>query len=101
MRRGLGAVTLLTLLVPAAAVAHEPRSGRITGFVATVAAVRPNVVGVEARIVLGDQLHVSNLTGTPVEILDRAGDPFIRIPAGASRAWHDPRVVGQIGRAHV
>jgi hypothetical protein len=92
---GLAAVALVGMLWTAGAWAHEPGSGSETGFVATVAAVRPNVVGVEARIVLGDELHVSNLTRTPLEILDRAGDPFVRIPPGASRAWHDPRVVGR------
>jgi hypothetical protein len=97
MTRGLAAVTLLALLVPAATFAHEPGSGRITGFVATVSAVRPNVVGLQARIVLGDQLQVTNLSGKRVEILDRAGRPFIRIPAGGSRAWHDPRVVARDG----
>lgn len=43
---------------------------------------------------LGDQLHVTNLTTKPVEIFDGAGKPFIRIPTGANRTWHDPRVVG-------
>jgi hypothetical protein len=57
--------------------------------------MRPQVVGVQAQIVLGDQLHIRNLSRRPVEILDRAGKPFIRIPAGGNHAWHDARVVGQ------
>jgi hypothetical protein len=60
-----------------------------------VASVRPNVVGLQARVVLGDQLQVTNLSPRPVVILDRGGGPFIRIAAGESRAWHDPRVVGR------
>jgi hypothetical protein len=63
--------------------------------VATVASIRPNVVGLQARVVFGDQLQVTNLSRRQVEILDRAGKPFIRIPTGANRAWHDPRVVGR------
>jgi hypothetical protein len=69
--------------------------GKPTGFVATVASVRPNVVGLQARVVFGDQLQVTNLSRRQVEILDRAGKPFIRIPSGSNRAWHDPRVVGR------
>jgi hypothetical protein len=85
----------LVLLVPPAASAHETGGAKITGFVATVSSVRPNTVGLQARIVFGDQLHVTNLSGKPVEILDRAGKRFISIPTGSNRAWHDPRVVGR------
>jgi hypothetical protein len=83
------------VLSPTAAGAHEIGTGRPTGFVATVASIRPQVVGVQAQIVLGDQLHLRNLSRRPVEILDRSGKPFIRIPAGGNHAWHDARVIGQ------
>ena len=64
-----------------------------TGYVATVSGVEPNVVGVSAMTVLGDQVLVRNLTQSPVVILDRQGRPLIRIGAGKSRSWHDGRVV--------
>jgi hypothetical protein len=58
-----------------------------------VSGVQPNVVGVSATTVLGDQVLVRNLTQTPVVIFDRRGRPFIRIGTGKSRSWHDARVV--------
>lgn len=94
MTRFVASLALVGLLAPPLAGAHEIGTGMPTGFVATVSAVRPNVVGLEARVVLGDQLSVRNLSGKPVEILDRGGKPFLQIPTGSSRAWHDPRVVG-------
>jgi hypothetical protein len=93
--RIVAAVVLGVLALPLPARAHETGTGTPTGFVATVAAVEPNVVGLQARIVLGDQLLITNLSRNRVEILDRTGKPFIGIPAGGSRAWHDARVVGQ------
>ena len=95
MTRIVGAAVVAALVAPAAAGAHEPGVGTSTGFVATVSAVEPNVVGLQARVVLGDQLLVTNLTDKRVELLDRAGKPFIRIPSGSSRAWHDRRIVGR------
>jgi hypothetical protein len=58
-----------------------------------VSGVQPNVVGVSAATVLGDQVLVRNLTPTQVVILDPRGRPFIRIGTGKSRSWHDGRVV--------
>jgi hypothetical protein len=63
------------------------------GYVATVSAIEPRILGVGARIVVGDQVLVTNLSRVPVVILDPMGRPFIRIPSGKSRAWHDVRVV--------
>ncbi len=84
---------VLALALPGAAAAHELPGGKPEGYVATVSAIEPNVVGLQARTVLGDQVLVSNLTRGAVVILDEQGRPFIRIPSGGSRAWHDPRVV--------
>jgi hypothetical protein len=95
MKQALAAAALLAVLLPVAASAHEIGTGRPTGFVATVASIRPNVLGVQAQVVLGDQLSIRNLSRGPVEILDRAGAPLIRIPPGGTRAWHDARVVGE------
>jgi hypothetical protein len=44
--------------------------------------------------VLGDQLGVANATGKRVVILGRAGKPVVRIPSGATRTWHDGRLLG-------
>jgi hypothetical protein len=43
--------------------------------------------------VLGDQVLLSNLSRTPVVILDPTGRPFIQVPSGKSHTWHDTRVV--------
>jgi hypothetical protein len=93
--RVAAAFALLALAAPLIASAHEPGAPTVTGFVATVSAVEPLVVGVDARVVFGDQLLVTNRTSTLVEILDRSGTPFIRIASGKSRTWHDDRIVGQ------
>ena len=95
MKQAVATAALLALLVPSTGGAHEIGTGRPTGFVATVASIRPNVLGVQAQVVLGDQLSVRNLSMRPVEILDRRGSPLIRIPPGGTRAWHDARVVGE------
>jgi hypothetical protein len=86
-------LALLALAAPKPAVAHEPGAPTRTGFVATVSAIEPNVLGVQARTVRGDQVLVSNLSRDAVLILDAMGRPFIRIPSGKSRAWHDARIV--------
>jgi hypothetical protein len=59
----------------------------------TVSAIEPNVLGLRARGVLGDQILLSNLTRAPVVILDPTGRPFIRVASGKSHTWHDTRVV--------
>jgi hypothetical protein len=86
-------VTLLALAAPLPAAAHEPGAPTHTGYVVTVSAIEPNVLGLRARGVLGDQILLSNLSPDPVSILDREGQPFIRVPSGKSHTWHDPRVV--------
>ncbi|MGH3080020.1 MAG: hypothetical protein ACRDNH_02650 [Gaiellaceae bacterium] len=58
-----------------------------------MSAIEPNVLGLRARGVLGDQILLSNLSATPVVIHDPAGRRFIRVPAGKTRTWHDMRVV--------
>jgi hypothetical protein len=95
VRRLVGAFALLALAAPLPAAAHEPGAPTMSGFVATVSNVEPNVVGLSARVVLGDQLLVTNRSNRTVEILDRSGRPFIRIASGKSRAWHDERIVGR------
>jgi hypothetical protein len=43
--------------------------------------------------VLGDQILLSNLSPTPLVILDSRGRPFIRVGSGKTHTWHDARVV--------
>jgi hypothetical protein len=87
------AAALLALAAPLPAAAHEPGAPTLSGYVATVSAIEPAVLGLRARAVAGDQVVLSNLSRGPVVILDPAGEPFIRIASGSSRAWHDTRVV--------
>jgi hypothetical protein len=84
---------LSVLAVAAPARAHGPASPQVGAFVATVSSIDPNVVGLEARVILYDELVVANRTLGPVVILDSGGRVLRRIPSGDSFAWHDPRVV--------
>lgn len=110
--RGLFVLAAVVVLVPAgAAFAHGPHGVNGTGYVASVNVVDPQVLGLEAKVILDDQLLVSNLTRKQLQILDRRGRPFIRFRStgverlldgewrrmntGAAYAWHDSRVVGR------
>jgi hypothetical protein len=42
---------------------------------------------------MGDQILLSNLSPTRVVVLDPKGRPFVRVPSGESRTWHDRRVI--------
>jgi hypothetical protein len=109
--RGLLVLAAVVAVVPAgSAFAHGPHGVDGTGYVASVNVVDPQILGLEAKVILDDQLLVSNLTQKPLEILDRRGRPFIRfrptgverlqdgrwrlMNTGAAYAWHDSRVVG-------
>ena len=110
MRRAAASAALAALALAGSAAGHGP--GPIgTGYIARVDYVKPVVLGLDARVVGGDQLRVTNLTRSPVEILDGGGRPFIRfrpngvqrltsgewrrMTTGSSYAWHDDRVVGR------
>jgi hypothetical protein len=109
--RRLLVLAAVAALVPAGtALAHGPHGVNGTGYVASVNVVDPPILGLEAKVILDDQLLVSNLTQKPLQILDRRGRPFIRfrptgvqrlqdgqwrrMNTGAAYAWHDSRVVG-------
>ncbi|HVD26570.1 MAG TPA: hypothetical protein VNB86_11315 [Gaiellaceae bacterium] len=110
MRRRIVLAAVVALVPAGAAFAHGPHGVNGTGYVASVKVVDPQVVGLEAKVILDDQLLVSNLTRKPLQILDRSGRPFIRfrpsgverlldgewrhMNSGAAYAWHDSRVVG-------
>jgi hypothetical protein len=107
MRRVLAALAVAAVLAPAA-LAHGPTTTK-SGYVSTVAGLRPNVVGVTATILGSDQqLQVTNYSGKTVEVLDarhrpmyrfatkgiyqKLGGRWVRIAAGSSYAWHDSRI---------
>jgi hypothetical protein len=110
VRRRIVLAAVLALVPAGSALAHGPHGVNGTGYVASVNVVDPQVFGLEAKVILDDQLLVTNLTEQPLQILDRRGRPFIRfrpgsverlekgrwrrINTGAAYAWHDSRVVG-------
>jgi hypothetical protein len=77
------------------------------GYVSNVSSVRPNVLGLEARVV-GDQLVVRNWSTKRVVVFAPDGTPYLRfdrrgvfvnngfgwkrVSRGTSFGWHDPRV---------
>lgn len=69
-------VAALALTAPAAA--HE-RHGIARGYVSTVAAIEPNVLGLSAFVVGGDdRLLLRNLSGRVLVILGYDGEPYLR-----------------------
>jgi hypothetical protein len=99
------------LALAPAAFGHGP-FGPAKGYVSSVSSIKPNVLGLEARVV-GDQLLVRNWSTTRVIIFAPDGTPYLRldrrgvfanngfgwkrVSRGTSFGWHDPRVrwVGQ------
>lgn len=70
-------LALAALALPAAAIAH--RGSTLTGYVSTVSAVVPNVLGVNALVLGGDdRLRVSNYSGKTILILGYEGEPYLR-----------------------
>ncbi len=60
------------------------------GFVSTVSAILPNVLGVSANVTGGDaRLRVSNYSGKTVVILGYEGEPYLRL--GKSSIWANTR----------
>lgn len=77
-RRLLSALLLAWLVVPAPALAHQSDS-RIVTSVESVTQALPAGVVVEARAGISAQLVAANPTSTPLEVLARGGEPFLRI----------------------
>jgi hypothetical protein len=77
MRRALAFLGLAALALPAAVTAHPGSS--LTGYVSTVSAVVPNVLGVSALVLGGDdRLRISNYSGKTIVILGYEGEPYLR-----------------------
>lgn len=90
MRRCALRILSLTTVAAAAALAlaltadGHPRGSQQRGFVSTVAAVEPNVLGLRASVLGGDdRLLVQNLSGKTVLISGYDGEPFLRFARGA------------------
>ena len=65
------------LTLPAGSGAHP--GSALTGYVSTVSAVVPNVLGVNALVLGGDdRLRVSNYSGKTIVILGYEGEPYLR-----------------------
>jgi len=70
-------IVLLAALAAPAAQAH--RGSAQTGYVSTVSALEPNVLGVNALVLGGDdRLRISNYSGKTVVILGYEGEPYLR-----------------------
>jgi hypothetical protein len=78
-------------LAPAAAHAHG-RAGLQSGYVSTVTTLAPNVVGVDVRVLGGDdRLRFSNYSGTAeTDGFARAGDRRRRRCGGGNSAAGEP-----------
>jgi hypothetical protein len=87
--------------------AHGP--ARAPGYISTVLAVSPDVLGLSATVLGGDdKLSVRNWSGKTVVVLDPRGAPMLRFTPGAvyrraagswelvnrgtSFSWHDTRI---------
>jgi hypothetical protein len=77
MRRALALLALVALGLPAAVIAHP--GSTLTGYVSTVSAVVPNVLGVNALVLGGDdRLRISNYSGKTLVIMGYEGEPYLR-----------------------
>ena len=69
---------IVTTLLPVGAARAHPGS-TLTGYVSTVSAVVPNVLGVNALVLGGDdRLRISNYSGKTIVILGYEGEPYLR-----------------------
>jgi hypothetical protein len=77
MRRFALALTIVALAGPAGAAGHS--GTRLTGYVSTVSALDPPVLGVNA-IVLGgdDRLRISNYSRKTIVVFGYRGEPYLR-----------------------
>jgi hypothetical protein len=58
-----------------------------------VSTIDPNVPGLLVRVLDGHvRLSVANLTQQEVDILGAPGQQRMRVPAGRTRVWREPRV---------
>jgi hypothetical protein len=89
--RALVGATALAFLFAGAAYGHE--GGPHTGFAARVSVIEPFLPGLLVQVLGGhERLSAANLSDVDVVILDDRGLPLVRIPAGTTEVWADPRI---------
>jgi hypothetical protein len=72
------AVGAVALASSAAALAHGPIGG-VQGYVSTISALEPNVLGVNVAVIGGDdRLRLANYSGKTIDVLGYDGEPFLR-----------------------
>jgi hypothetical protein len=77
MKRAAILLFVTTLTLVGGAGAHP--GSTLTGYVSTVSALVPNVLGVNAFVLGGDdRLRISNYSGKTVVILGYEGEPYLR-----------------------
>jgi hypothetical protein len=104
-------IVLFAALAAAPAGHAHPTGSPHGGYQATYSNVEPPVLGLQVAILGGDQrMHVANLSGKTVVILDAGGAPFLRftdqtvyqfepvaqewhqVATGTSWDWPEPRI---------
>lgn len=77
MKRAALLLAVTTLTLPGNALAHTGSAQ--TGYVSTVSALAPPVLGVNAFVLGGDdRLRISNYSGKTVVVLGYQGEPYLR-----------------------
>ena len=77
-RRAAAAAATAALVLAAPTAAHGPTATQ-AGYVSSVNAVLPNVLGLSANVIGGDVwLRVSNYSGKEIVILGYQGEPYLR-----------------------
>jgi hypothetical protein len=85
------AVSAFALIGAGTGAAHG--TGSHTGFQARVSYLQPQVPGLLLQVLEGHvKLSAANLTQKDIVILDAQGGAKIRIPAGKTRVWREPRI---------
>jgi hypothetical protein len=82
----LAAAAVAALAAPG--LAHAPAPG----FRSSVRAIEPPLPGVAARVVGGVRIRLVNGGRERIVVLGYEGQPWRRVPPGATREWHDLRV---------
>ena len=95
MSRLRGVALLAVVLVALAAATHAQAhgTGTHTGFQARVSYIEPQIPGLLLQVLEGHvRLSAANLTQRNIVILDAQGNPKVRVPAGKTRIWREPRI---------
>jgi hypothetical protein len=86
-------IVLVLVAVLGAQTAHAHGSDSHTGFQARVSYIEPQVPGLLLQVLDGHvRLSAANLTQKNIVIFDGRGAPKVRIPAGRTRVWREPRI---------